>query len=92
MSLVEDKFYKYQVQIEEKEAILSKVKERMKNLYESEDFSVTRRPGLTSKEVLSSCQAVKILASGRTIPQTNLRDRRGADFLSNPFGRQYELF
>ena len=37
--MVEDKFYKYQLQIEEKEAILSKVKERMKNLYESEDLS-----------------------------------------------------
>ena len=37
--MIKDKFYKYQLQIEPKAAILSQVEEKMKSLSESEDLA-----------------------------------------------------
>ena len=37
--MIKDKFYKYQLQIEPKAAILSHVEEKMKNMSESEDLA-----------------------------------------------------
>ena len=53
--MIKDKFYKYQLQIEPKAAILSQVEENMKSLSESEDLAdlkmmVNLKKSLTSEE------------------------------------------
>ena len=69
--MVEDKFYKYQLQIEEKEAILSKVKERMKNLYESEDLSDLKQMVELKEGVKKENSSIEVFYMARLACVTN---------------------
>ena len=62
--MIKDKFYKYQLQIEPKAAILSEVEEKMKSLSESEDLAdladlVNLKKSLKSED--GSIEVVKIM-------------------------------
>ena len=80
MSLVEDKFYKYQVQIEEKEAILSKVKERMKNLYESEDLSDWKQMVELKESTKKEMSSIEVFYMARLACVTNSIKYRSPPF------------
>ena len=69
--MVEDKFYKYQVQIEEKEVILSKVKKRMKNLYESEDLSDWKQIAELKEGVKKEKGSIEVFYMARLAYVTN---------------------